>query len=66
VLRKETEWIELINNGTTKLVDADSEQLREGFIHYIYMKNELDYPTFYGNCKAAEFILTETLQLFEN
>jgi len=66
VLRKETEWVELISNGTAKLVDADSEQIKKEFVHYIYMKKELNYPTFYGNCKTAEFILTETLKLFED
>ena len=66
VLRKETEWIELIKNGTAKLVDADSKQLKDGFIHYIDLETELNYPTFYGDCKTAEFILTETLQLFES
>jgi UDP-GlcNAc3NAcA epimerase len=66
VLRKETEWVELINNGTAKLVDADSELLKEGFVHYIYSRKEFEYPAFYGNCKTAEFILTETLQLFES
>ena len=66
VLRKETEWVELINNGTARLVDADSERLKEGFIHFIDFTEELDYPAFYGNCKTAEFILEEILQLFEN
>jgi len=68
VLRKETEWIELVKNGTAKLVDADSEQLKKGFIHFVDLNKELDleFPAFYGNCKTAEFILTETLQLFEN
>ena len=41
VLRKETEWIELVNNGTAKLVGADPERIRRGvsefcgFIHEI-------------------------------
>ena len=29
VLRKETEWIELVNNGTSVLVDADPDQIRQ-------------------------------------
>ena len=64
VLRKETEWIELIKNGTARLVDADHDLIKDGFTHFICIRTELDYPTFYGNCKTAEFILTETLQLF--
>ena len=65
VLRKETEWIELIHNGTAKLVDADSLQLKKEFLHFIDIKENLDFPTFYGDGKASEFILSEILQLFE-
>ena len=35
VLRKETEWIELVNNGTAKLVDADPVRIRNEFLHFI-------------------------------
>jgi len=66
VLRKETEWIELVNNKTARLVDADSERLKEDFLHFIDLNKELNFPAFYGNCKTAEFILEEILQLFEN
>jgi UDP-GlcNAc3NAcA epimerase len=66
VLRKETEWTELVNNGTARLVDASKEQLQKEFMHFIDLETELDYPTFYGDGKTAEFILTEIQQLFEN
>ncbi len=39
VLRKETEWIELVNNGTAVLVDADPEKIRnefERFFEYVH------------------------------
>jgi UDP-GlcNAc3NAcA epimerase len=66
VLRKETEWVELIVNGTAKLVDADSQKLKDEFIHFMELKTDLDYPAFYGDGKTAEFILGEMLQLYEN
>ena len=65
VLRKETEWIELIHNGTARLVDADSSQLKKDFLHFIDIEENLNFPTFYGDGKASEFILSEILQLFE-
>jgi UDP-GlcNAc3NAcA epimerase len=65
VLRKETEWIELILNGTSVLVDADPVQLRQQFIRLLDSHSELEYPGFYGDGKAAEFILKEILLLFE-
>jgi UDP-GlcNAc3NAcA epimerase len=65
VLRKETEWIELVNNGTARLVDADPELLKQVFNELIDSHAELEYPGFYGNGKTAEFILSEILLMFE-
>lgn len=65
VLRKETEWIELVNNRTSVLVDADPDLLRAEFLRLMDSHSELEYPGFYGDGKAAEFILKEILLLFE-
>jgi len=65
ILRKETEWIELVHNGTSVLVDADPELLRDEFLRLMDSHSELNYPGFYGDGKAAEFILKEILLMFE-
>jgi UDP-GlcNAc3NAcA epimerase len=65
VLRNETEWIELVNNGTSKLVGADPERIRHEFLSFVDTPGGLDYPGFYGNGKTAEFILNEILLMFE-
>jgi UDP-GlcNAc3NAcA epimerase len=65
VLRKETEWTELVNNGTAKLVDADPGQIRLEFLKLMDSHSELEYPAFYGDGKTAEFILKEILMMFE-
>jgi UDP-GlcNAc3NAcA epimerase len=65
VLRKETEWIELVSNGTSKLVDANPGDIRKEFLYFVDSKNELEYPGFYGDGKTAEFILKEILLMFE-
>jgi UDP-GlcNAc3NAcA epimerase len=65
VLRKETEWIELVANGTVRLVDANPELIRNAFSAYVQSGQNLEYPAFYGDGKAAEFILKEILLLFE-
>jgi len=65
VLRKETEWIELVANGTVKLVDANPEQIRNVFEGYMQSGQNLEYPGFYGDGKTAEFILKEILLLFD-
>ncbi len=65
VLRKETEWIELVKNGTTKLADADPEHLSVEFIKFLDSHKSLDYPKFYGDGKASDFILNEIRLMFE-
>jgi UDP-GlcNAc3NAcA epimerase len=65
VLRKETEWIELVANGTVKLVDANPELILNAFAGYMQSGQNLEYPGFYGNGKTAEFILKEIILLFE-
>lgn len=66
VLRKETEWIELVTNGTVKLVDASRELIMSEFAGFVEKCGGLDYPGFYGDGKTADFILQEILYLFEN
>jgi UDP-GlcNAc3NAcA epimerase len=65
VLRNETEWIELVNNGTAKLVGADPARIRNEFNNFMDSHLNLEYPGFYGNGKTAEFILNEILLMFE-
>jgi UDP-GlcNAc3NAcA epimerase len=65
VLRKETEWIELVNNGTAVLVDADPVKIRNEFERYYNNRGGLEFPAFYGDGRTAEFILGEILSMFE-
>ncbi|MGA1976508.1 MAG: UDP-N-acetylglucosamine 2-epimerase (non-hydrolyzing) [Bacteroidales bacterium] len=63
VLRGETEWIELVKNGTAVLVDADPEKIRTNFEKFYASSERLDYPGFYGDGKSAGFILKEILAM---
>ena len=65
VLRKETEWVELVNNGTAVLVDADPERIRTEFERFLKNGSALEFPGFYGNGKTAEFILEEIMMMFK-
>jgi len=65
VLRKETEWIELVINGTTVLVDADPVMINNEFVRLMDSHSELKYPGFYGDGKTAEFILKEILLMLQ-
>jgi UDP-GlcNAc3NAcA epimerase len=66
VLRKETEWIELVKNGTAVLVDADPGLITSEFKRMLENSSAFAYPGFYGDGKTAEFILKEILLMFEN
>jgi len=55
VLRPETEWIELVENGNNRLAAADQELIVQSFNH-LYSKNDYTYPSFYGEGNAAELI----------
>jgi len=65
VLRKETEWIELVKNGTAVLVDADPVRIRKEFERFLSNGTGLEFPGFYGDGKTAEFIIKEIMALFE-
>ena len=55
ILRNETEWTEIVENGNALLCDADPIQIKSGFSYFMTNPN-LNYPDFYGNGKAAEII----------
>jgi UDP-GlcNAc3NAcA epimerase len=65
VLRKETEWVELVINGTAKLVGSNPESIRREFLNLMNTQTVFDYPAYYGDGKTAEFILKEILLMFE-
>lgn len=59
ILRPETEWVELVENGCAKIADADSMKIKEAFRHYQAVKDSLSFPEVFGDGNAAEFILNE-------
>ncbi|MGQ9619991.1 MAG: non-hydrolyzing UDP-N-acetylglucosamine 2-epimerase [Bacteroidales bacterium] len=65
VLRKETEWVELVRNGTVMLADADPALITAAFNFYLNKAPKLEFPAFYGDGKTAEFITKEILMMFE-
>lgn len=61
VLRPESEWKELIEIGTARLVDADPERIKTSFREY-YLHPPENFPSVYGDGKASEFILGEIVK----
>lgn len=55
IFRRETEWTELVENGTARLADADPRKIRDSFM-YFRTGSGFTYPDFYGDGNAAGFI----------
>jgi UDP-GlcNAc3NAcA epimerase len=62
ILRPETEWVELVDCGSAKIVDADESKILTAFNHF-RDKKDLEFPALFGDGKAAEFICKEILSL---
>ncbi|MES2588999.1 MAG: UDP-N-acetylglucosamine 2-epimerase (non-hydrolyzing) [Bacteroidota bacterium] len=56
ILRPQTEWIEIVENGNAILTDADSEKIISA-TNFLLNKNDFTYPNLFGDGKAAEFIV---------
>lgn len=61
IMRPQTEWVEIVNNGNALLAGADKMAIKETF-NTLYNKSDYTYPEFYGDGKAAEFICQKILE----
>jgi UDP-GlcNAc3NAcA epimerase len=60
ILREETEWVEIVENGKAALVDTDKEALKDAFSQFVKLDNE-DFPKLFGDGKSARFICEKLL-----
>jgi UDP-GlcNAc3NAcA epimerase len=61
ILRPQTEWVELVENGTAVLVDANKPKIEKAAKHFL-AKRKLEFPPLFGNGKAAEFICNKIIE----
>lgn len=64
ILRSETEWIELVENGCAILAGTDKRQIKEAY-QSLTTKKDFHYPAVFGDGKAAEFICKEIVEQFQ-
>lgn len=64
ILREQTEWVEIVENGNALLAGADYNKIISAFDELIN-KNDFTYPTFYGDGKAANFICSKIIEDIE-
>jgi UDP-GlcNAc3NAcA epimerase len=60
ILRSETEWVELVENGNAIIADAEEASIVKAY-HQLVEKQDYSYPAYYGKGDAAEFICQKIL-----
>lgn len=61
ILRPETEWVEIVDNGSAKLVDTFYDNIISGVNSYI-SNPPSNYPKIFGNAKASKFICEQIIK----
>jgi UDP-GlcNAc3NAcA epimerase len=61
ILRPETEWVELVENGTAILADANQEKIISSYLKFNNEHN-LDFCPIFGKGNAADFICTKIIE----
>ena len=60
VLRTETEWVEIVEEGAAITVGADKEKIIDG-VKAMLSARKTHFTSLYGDGKAAEFIAKEII-----
>ncbi|HSH51082.1 MAG TPA: UDP-N-acetylglucosamine 2-epimerase (non-hydrolyzing) [Bacteroidales bacterium] len=63
ILRPQTEWVEIIEQGAGKICDADSQKIIETY-HTFRSGQKINFSPIFGNGKAAEFIAQKMVEVF--
>lgn len=64
ILLEETPWPELIESGTAILTGSSTEKIENAFSNLMSRKNELTFPTIFGDGQAASFICKKIIASF--
>jgi UDP-GlcNAc3NAcA epimerase len=63
ILREETEWVELVQQGCAILAGTSNEKIKNAY-KYFNDKRDLKFPALFGDGKAAEHICSEIVNIF--
>ncbi len=63
ILRPQTEWVELVEHGSSIIADADYERIINA-IDNLINKTDFNFPAIFGDGKASEFICNEIINNF--
>lgn len=60
ILREQTEWVEIVENGNAILTGADYSKIKTA-ISILLAKDDFTYPALFGDGKAGKFICSKIL-----
>jgi UDP-GlcNAc3NAcA epimerase len=60
ILRPETEWVEIVENGNAIIADADQQKIVAAANHLLSYK-DYTFPNLFGDAKSAEFIVQKIM-----
>lgn len=60
IIRSETEWKEIVETGAAILTDADGQKIIDAY-HHFKDNGYKEFPNYFGDGKAAEFICNELI-----
>lgn len=61
ILRPETEWVEIVQNGNAIVTDSDETRIVEA-ANKLLVKKDYTFPNLFGDGKASEFILEKIIE----
>lgn len=64
ILREETEWTELVENGSAILAGSDKEKIIQAFEKLTESK-KFNFPEIFGSGNSAEFICSQIIRNFD-
>lgn len=65
ILRTETEWVEIVEQGAARVTNIDIEKVKDAVQYYFHNANLLEFPSIFGNGHAAEFICNKIIETFD-
>ena len=60
ILREQTEWVEIVDNGNAIVCGADYQKIISA-VNSLMEKTDFTYPSFYGDGNAGKFICSKIL-----
>jgi len=64
ILRPETEWVEIVEQGVGVLADADEKRIVEGYRKML--STDADYPAIFGDGHSADFMLRKMVEYMDS